>query len=406
MTDTDTLREILADGEWLLNREEPLVERDLATHMLERAKYSVIEVATGVRRAGKSKLLMWVGRHLIEGGRRVYYINFEDDRFVPDARDFQKLSSLMDLSKAVLLVDEPQNMPRWELWVRRMHDRGVKVYVTGSNSRLLGKEMATALGGRKKQHEVFPFSFSEYLRALGKEDLPSDQKVKELERYMEEGGFPYPTVSGDYSVLVDYRRDILERDILLRHDIRDDVDMRNIVRFLMSNPGLYLSHKSIKGFADISHPTLRKYLEYIAQAYAVIPLEKYGYSQREQIKSPKKFYPVDNGLLMKKDDRGRLLESVVVQHIRRLTDRIYYWKDDRGREVDIFLPEKNLAIQVVYDLTPENLKREKKGLEVAAEKIGARPLIVYLHGGGDTKYPALKATTFIEKIETTLSTFA
>lgn len=403
MTEISMLKEIINDGEWMLVQHENLVLRDMGNMMLERAKYGVIEVATGVRRAGKSKLLLWIGRALKGMGKRVYYINFEDDRFLPEKEDFQKISSILYLKDAVLLIDEPQNMPGWELWVKRMHERGIKVYVTGSNSKLLGREIASALGGRKKQHEVFPFSFSEYLRAKGLEVMTYDQKIRVFEEYLQKGGYPYPTITGDYSILSEYRRDIMERDIVMRHNIRDTHELKNLIRYLMTHPGLYVSHRSIKGFIDISHVTLRKYLDYITEAYAVIPIEKYSHSQKEVMRNPKKYYPVDNGLLMKKDDLGRLLEACIIQHIRRVHEDIYYWKDARGREVDIYLPDIGLAIQVVYSLNPENIKREEKGLESSIKHLGARPLIVYLYKEEKTEYPSMNAVEFLENLRTIVS---
>lgn len=398
MTDITTLREILADGKLLLDQEEELVERDMARLLLSRAKYDVIEVVTGVRRSGKSKLLLWVGRQLGKEGKKVHYINFEDDRFMPGERDLQNIITLIDLDNSVLLVDEPQNMPNWEKWVRRMHDRGIKVYVTGSNSKLLGSEFATALTGRKKEHEVFPFSFPEFLKGRKTGSLPSDQSIRMFEDYMMNGGFPYSVVSGDQSVLSDYRSDIIERDILTRHRIRDASAFKNLYRFVMSNPGLYISQKSIKGFIDISHVTLRKYLDYLAEAYSVIPLEKFSHSQKEQMLNPRKFYPVDNGLLIRKTDKGKLLESCIVQHIKRQTGNVFYWKDPHAREVDFYLPEKNLAIQVAYELNAGNIAREERALESAIETFDAEPLIVSLYSEAKSKYPTMRATEFVENI--------
>lgn len=403
MTDITTLKEIIKDGQWLLNQEEDLVERDMGKLLLSRAKYEVIEVVTGVRRSGKSKLLLWTGRHLVKEGKNVYYINFEDDRFFPEEKDLQNISTLLDLENAVLLVDEPQNMPKWEKWVRRMHDRGIKIYVTGSNSKLLGSEIATALSGRKKEHEVFPFSFLEFLKAKKISDLPSDQIVRMFEEYMVNGGFPYPVLSDDYSVISDYRADIIERDILTRHKIREAGAFKNLYRFVMSNPGLYISKKSIKGFIDISHVTLRKYLDYLVEAYTVISLEKFSYSQKEQMLNPKKFYPVDNGLLIRKKDAGKLLESCIVQHIKRQKKEIFYWKDSRGREVDVYLPEINLAIQVTYKLNEKNLSREERTLESAIDEFKAKPLIIYMYSETESKYPSMRATEFIENIDRILS---
>ena len=398
MTDITTLKEILRDGKLILDREEELVERDIANLLHSRAKYDVIEVVTGVRRSGKSKLLLWVGRQLAKEGKIVYYINFEDDRFLPEEKDLQNIASLIDLNNAVLLVDEPQNMPNWEKWVRRMHDRGIKIYVTGSNSTLLGSEFATALSGRKKEHEVFPFSFQEFLKGKNISSLPSDQNIRLFEDYMVNGGFPYSVISGDHSVLSDYRNDIIERDILTRHKVRNTGEFRNLYRFVMSNPGLYVSQKSIKGFIDISHVTLRKYLDYLVEAYTVIPLEKFSYSQKEQMLNPRKFYPIDNGLLIRKTDMGKLLESTILQHIKRHTGNVFYWRDKNAREVDIYLPDGNLAIQVTYELNAGNLSREEKALESAVKELNAEPLIISLYSEVKSKYPTLRATEFIENI--------
>ena len=396
VTKIDVLREIVSDGGLFLEQDLPdLVEREMASTMVERAGYGTVEVAMGVRRSGKSTLLYCAGRALRETGRRVYYINFEDERFTPRGSDLADLSSLLELDSSVLMVDEPQNMPGWERWVRRMQDRGMKVYVTGSNATLLGSEISTALAGRKVEHEVFPFSFPEFLVARGAGNPPSDQLVRLLEEYLASGGFPYPTIHDDPTILGEYRRDIIERDVLLRHRIADPVRFRDLVRFIMSNPGVYLSSKSVKGFLKISHPTLRRYLSYLEDAYAVIALEKFSHSQKVRTMNPKKVYPVDNGLLVRRRDRGHLLESCVVQHLRRATRELYYWKDERGREVDVFLPEDDMAIQVVYDLDEDNLDREERPLASAADEFSSRGVIVYMQSSVESSYPALRATELL-----------
>lgn len=392
VTNIETLREIVRDGSLFLEEERTgLVEREMVSSLLERSKYEVVEVAMGVRRSGKSTLLYCVGRALMEDGLNVHYINFEDERFSPKSSDLADISSILEMDRSVLLIDEPQNMPGWERWVRRMHDRGTKIYITGSNSHLLGSEISTALAGRKREHEVFPFSFTEYLMAMGAKKAPSDQIVRQLEGYISRGGFPYPTVNDDHSIMRDYRRDIIERDVLLRHRIADPVRFKALVRFLMSNPGVYLSSKSVKGFLKISHPTLRKYLGYLEDAYAVLALEKFSHSQKVRILNPKKVYPIDNGLLIRRDDKGHLLESCVVQHLRRATDELYYWKDERGREVDIYLPEVNVAVQVVYELSEDNIAREERPLESAADEFSSDGIIVYMYSSVESAYPTIRA---------------
>lgn len=399
MTDISSLKEIIQDGLWLLDQDEPFIEREIANYLLNRKKFSVVEVATGVRRSGKSTILLWIGRLLKKKNKKIYYLNFEDDRLFPDKNDLQNISGLIKIKDSILLIDEPQNMPNWERWVRRMHDRKVKIYLTGSNSKLLGSELASALGGRKKQHEIFPFSFFEYISAKGETNIPVDQKIRMFHKYLINGGYPYPVISDDYSVLSDYRNDIIERDIILRHKIRNISEFRDLTRFIMANPGLYLSQKSIRNFLNISHVTLRKYLEYLIEAYAVIPLEKFSYSQKEQMANPRKVYPVDNGLLIKKTDSGKMIESCIVQHLRRITQNIYYWKDERGREVDIYLPDKKLAIQVAYSLSNENIHREERALESIIKKFSVKPLIIYLYSEVESKYSTMRVIDFIEKLE-------
>ena len=399
MTKLATLKEIISDGRLLFKQEETLVKREITTGLFTRSKFGIVEVATGVRRAGKSTILLWIGRMHEEKGKKVYYINFEDDRFFPDENDFQKISSILELKDTVLLLDEPQNMPKWERWVRRMHDRKMKVYLTGSNSQLLGTELASALGGRKKQHEIFPFSFSEFLVAKKEKDDHIDQRVRLLDEYISSGGFPYPVISGDFDVLPDYRNDIIERDVVLRHKIREISEFRNLTRFILANPGIYLSGRSVKGFLDISHVTLRRYLDYLVEAYAVIPLEKFGRSQKERILNPRKVYPVDNGLLIEKGQKGKLLESCIIQHLRRHTKDLFYWKDERGREIDLYLPAKNFAIQIIYSLTNENIKREERSLESAKKQLKAKPLIIFLHSDVESKFPSLRATEFLANLD-------
>ena len=396
MTKIDALREIVRDGGLFMEQDQPdLVDRVMTSTMVERAKYGTVEVAMGVRRSGKSTLLYCAGRALKEMGRRVFYVNFEDERFIPRDSDLADLSSLLELDSSVLMLDEPQNMPGWERWVRRMHDRGMKVYVTGSNTTLLGSEISTALAGRKVEHEVFPFSFPEFLAARDAGDPPSDQLLRLLEEYMTIGGFPYPTVHDDPSILVEYRRDVIERDVLMRHRISAPVRFRDLVRFIMSNPGVYLSSKSVKGFLKISHPTLRRYLSYLEDAYAVIAMEKFSHSHKVRTMNPKKVYPIDNGLLVRRRDRGHLLESCVVQHLRRSTTELYYWKDERGREVDVYLPEDDLAVQVVYDLDEDNLEREERPLASAADEFSSRGVIVYMQSSVESSYPTLRATELL-----------
>jgi hypothetical protein len=264
---------------------------------------------------------------------------------------------------------------------------------------LLGSQMATALSGRKRTHYVHPFSFREYLTARGKTGRQMDQLVNALEDYLDHGGFPYPTVSRDYSVLPDYRNDIIDRDVLSRHRVKNPMGFRDLCRFVLSNPGLSVSSKSVRGFLTIDHVTLRKYMDHLVEAYALIPLEKFSRSQKERMANPKKYYPMDNGQIINNPSRGRLLEACILQHLSRQNVEVFYWKDERGREIDFFIPARKLAVQVVYELRKENIDRECRALESAKKELGAKPLIVYMYANAESGYPTMRAPEFLEWIE-------
>ena len=399
MTDLETLQAILNDGDQKLAEEETLVDRELLGTLRDRAGFEVVEVAMGVRRSGKSTLLLMVGRELRKSGRRVYYLNFEDERLMPEPKDLTNLTSMMDLEGAVMIADEPQNMIKWERWVRRMHDRKVKVYLSGSNSKLLGGELATALSGRKLTHQVFTLSYREFMKAQNRAAGWTDQDIRGLEEYLVRGGFPYPTVKGDYAVLAEYRNDIIEKDILARYGIRNPQAFRDLCRFILSNPGLTVSMRSVSGLIRISNVTLRKYMDHLVEAYALIPLEKFSRSQKERLANPKKYYPMDNGLIINTPSKGRLLEACILQHLSRLKVEVFYWKDDRGREIDFYIPARKLAVQVVYELRRENIDRECRALESAKKQLGAEPLMVYMYANAESGYPTMRAPEFLEWIE-------
>jgi predicted AAA+ superfamily ATPase len=405
MTDLPSLREIIQDGTWLLEQDEKLVKRDLLKPITERAGYQIIEIIAGVRRAGKSKLMLDLARNLKKEGKSVYYINFDDERLIPDVSDLRKLSTLMELKGATLFLDEVQNVPQWEKWAKRLYETGVKVYITGSNASV-SRNISMALAGRKKTHEIFPFSFNEYLSAKRLDKLSAEQSVKVIDDYIRNGGFPYPTISGDFSVLGEYRNDITERDIISRRSIRDVNTFKNLMRFIMANPGIYLSSKTVRNVLEISHVTLRKYLAYIDEAYCIIALEKFSFSQKERMLNPKKVYPMDNGLLIKRADLGKMFECTIAQHLRRIFGQIYYWKDERGKEVDFYIPEHNIAIQAVYELTEENREREEKPLDSIAKALKAKPLIIYQHASVDSRHPCMPAHEFLVKSDAALSTSA
>lgn len=198
-----------------------------------------IEVVTGIRRCGKSSFL-----HQI---RSLYYpdaayFNFEDARiFGFEVEDFTKLDDIIGKNQTVYFFDEIQNVPSWELFIRQLHDRKCKVYVTGSNASLLSKELATRLTGRNIRLELFPFSYQEFLLL---EQIGAG--IISFDKYLHSGGFPEYLADKSVYILQNLLKDIAMRDIAVRYGIRNTQSLMDITLYLLSNTGKEFSYNNLR----------------------------------------------------------------------------------------------------------------------------------------------------------------
>ena len=168
-----------------------------------------IEVVSGIRRCGKSTLMKLL---IKQYGNKIAYFNFEDPRVYNfEISDFQKLDEIIGTGKEAYFFDEIQNVDAWEIYVRQLHDRGEKVYITGSNASLLSKDLGTRLTGRHLRHELFPFSYSEFLSFLKYKDSPDN-----FNKYVQNGGFPEFLKEKNQEILQTLLKDIVLRDIAIR----------------------------------------------------------------------------------------------------------------------------------------------------------------------------------------------
>lgn len=352
-----------------------LREIDFAKYL----KTKQITVITGARRSGKSTLL----RQFSENFKEYFYLNFDDERLLNfKVDDFQNLMLVFGKTggaKAIFL-DEIQNVPIWERFVRRIYEEGYKIFVTGSNANLLSSELATHLTGRYFKLELFPFSFGEFLRLRGREwqNLDSEKTSRILaafDQYLRAGGFPEFLQSGDQEHLKRIYEDILYKDILVRYGIRDTKSFRELANFTFSNFCQEFSYNGIKnilGFKNLA--TVKNYIGYLAESYLIFEIYKYDYSLKKQYVSDKKIYAIDNGLrnaiafLISPDD-GRLLENLIFLELKRRNQEVYYYKGKN--ECDFVIKDKNKitqAIQVCFQIDQNNRKRELAGLQGAMEE--------------------------------------
>ncbi len=343
-----------------------------------------IVIISGVRRCGKSTLIQ---QKLLTVGNALY-INFEDPRLINfTLQDFDQLEKVASESgKTHLLLDEVQNIDKWELFARMANDKGLRLYVTGSNASMLSRELGTRLTGRYKQIELFPFSFPEFLIFF-----ELQRNLNNFDRYFETGGFPEYLEDPDDNYLRTLLRDIITRDVAIRRNITNENLLIKLAVHLLSNMGKEFSYNNIAKVLEIkSVRTVIDYCDYLRESYLIELIPLYSVSIKKQLANPKKSYSIDpvfakaNSLSFSKD-LGRRLENFVFNKLRRDFNEIFYFKNSNA-ECD-FLVKQNeqiiLAVQVCWEINNENMDREIKGIKNALAETGAAKGIIITHNQED-----------------------
>jgi len=401
----DKLKELIIEHKNRFLTKTPLVRREIQEDINNFLKHKEVIVITGVRRAGKSSLMRLISADMMKkyGIRKdnILYLNFEDERFTEfDVKDFEQVYELFlevyhPKGKKYFFLDEVQNVKGWERWVNRLYEfEGIKVFATGSNAAMLSPEISTALTGRNRQLVVYPFSFYEFLSlkkySLDKDSFYSREKrvaIKELfKEYLMLGSFPEVLKISDVTLLEQYFKDIIYRDIIARYSIRNIKEIKELTLFLASNIGTAQSYKNLKDMIGVkSLNTIKNYLEILQSVFLFFRLELFSYSVKKQIYNPSKIYSIDqalsNSIAFKfSQDLGHIYENIVFIELLRRGFEIYYWKSKKGREVD-FLVKRGLkiekAIQVSIRLTDRKTKqREIEGLLGASEELKVKDLVI------------------------------
>lgn len=402
MSREETISQILMD---YLNLSVEGIEREL--RIPEEVKINKAITIIGPRRAGKTFYILQKFSKLRKAGKAAVFFPLDDDRIYPPTLD--DLSILVkvfyelfpEAEEKYLFLDEIQNVPNWELFVKRVTEsHGFRVYLTGSSSKLLSREIATALRGRTLTFEMLPFSFREFLRAKGIEvgkhlSTREEAMVKALlKEYLEFGGFPEVVLIEDRylkrKTLSEYVDVMLYRDVVERHGVKNLKAVRLFLKLLITSFAKEFSvnrtARYMKGIGvDVSKNTLYSYFDYFEDAYVIFPLRKFSYKLKEVEKSLPKVYVVDTGLINAYSPSsggsiGRLMENVVFLELRRREKELYYFKDERGREVDFLVKDGNKVselIQVSYSVEePETFEREVSALLSASEKLDCENLTV------------------------------
>ncbi|MEM2948567.1 MAG: ATP-binding protein [Candidatus Anstonellales archaeon] len=335
-------------------------------------------VLTGPRRAGKSFLVYEIREQLSD--KNIVYINFEDDRL--DGFRKEHFDLILDAyyelkqETPVIFLDEVHIINGWESFARRLADTGYKTIITGSNSKLLSREISERLGARFIEVPVFPLDFNEFLRFKGfsiKQDTEFSKDRFLLKRFLEEyllfGGFPevakLTQPEAKYSVLATYFDLVFFKDLIGRRKLENESILRFIIKKARENVGNTFTPRSVYRGAkeagiDVGPNTVEKYLEYLEEAFLLIP--SYPFSKSVLRQERKKRFFVDNGYLKLfeiKEDRGLMLENLIFMELIKKGKKVCYHYGKR--ECD-FIVDGKQAVQVAYEFSEENERREIEGL--------------------------------------------
>lgn len=391
---TEQLKEIYLDQKSAFAGKKGLIDRDidLSTYL----KTSQVVVITGVRRSGKSSLLYLISKKLKLKEQDYIYLNLDDERIANDVTVFEDIYGIhrqLYINEPVFFLDEVQNIAGWERFVNRMYEKGIKLFVTGSNATLLSSEISTSLTGRNKTLELFPFSFAEFLRFKNSKfdikQLTSGSRARLIglfNEYLKTGGFPLVVQEQDMEILDAYFKDILYRDIIARYKITRVEEIKQIGLYFAANVAKLFSISTLQNISGIkSTASINDYLNYYAQSYLFYYVRKFDYSVKKQILNPRKVYAVDQGFASRigfnfSANKGRILENIVYIQLLRKGLEVFYFS--KKGECDFVIKQgTNItqAIQVCYSLTHENHQREINGLSEALEELNLEQglLIVY-----------------------------
>ena len=384
----EVIKSIIIEGQELLEELKP-VER--AFKFENEGRY----VLVGVRQAGKSFLLYLRVKQLIAEGHKLQemlFINFDDERLLGMKAEnldeiLQAYAALFPY-KPIVFLDEIQNIEGWEHFVRRLANRKYMVYVTGSNAKMLSREIATTLGGRFIEQMVFPYSFREYLSARGMtldtNQLYGKQKGEAqrlLNDYFQWGGFPELILfENKRSWLNSLYEKIILADIIQRNGIRNEQSMRLTLRRLAENIKTPTSYNRLANIvkatgSSISVTSVAEYIKVCKEACLLFEIENFA-SKFVERTTVKKHYFVDNGILniFLTDSETSLLENICAitlykAYIKDFRNKVYYY--NKEWEIDFYIPEQKRAIQASFSIADAATKeREVNALREFHKKYG------------------------------------
>ncbi|MEK6836929.1 MAG: ATP-binding protein [Nanoarchaeota archaeon] len=393
--------------EWKGKNIPVVIPRDVSFQDYLDMKVNKIIVLNGFRRVGKTYILYGLANELLKLNSReeVVQINFEDER-IPLKTDF--LSSLLPTAEEIfnkkikyLFLDELHNIPNWSKWLRRTYDNNdIKIFVSGSSSRMSEEEIPTELRGRFLEVKIFPLSFKEFLRfkklSFDFKTLDYSEKekpiiLKALTEYITYGGLPEVVLEEENKKLElsqSYYSTVIKRDIIERYKIKNEESLKALLKLLLDSKEYSISktYNTLKSLGyKIGKSTVQTYISCIENSYFAFSLPIFSYKIKDQMQYPKKVYFIDNVFINSistkfLDNWGRLYENIVAIELKRRKIESYYWKNVEKEEVDFIVKgDKKIEqlIQVCYDITDRDTKkREIRAILKASKELKCDNLLI------------------------------
>lgn len=340
-----------------------------------------IKVITGVRRSGKSTLLLMFQEYLLNNGvkkNNIIYINFESAMYdeIKNYKDLYKyIKEKISKGKYYLLLDEIQNVESWEKAINSFKvDFNMDIYITGSNAYLLSSELSTLLSGRYLEIKMYPLSFKEFLLFNNYDNTNLEEKFYEYVKY---GGLPAITLIKDNDELVlsylnDIYNSIIKKDIMDRNNIKDSVLLENIIKYLLNNIGSPISATKISDYLNSNkiidksnHQTIDNYLSMLLKSFIIYKADRTDIKSKSLLKTLGKYYVCDTGIRniilgFRNINEGHLLENIVYLELLRRGYRVNIGKTN-NYEVDFVAENPNYIkyYQVTQSLNSEEVRTRK-----------------------------------------------
>lgn len=362
-----------------------LMREEYLNQLIAAKDLNLIKVITGVRRCGKSTLLMQYKNYLMSQNiaeNDIIYMNFESADWY-DIRDYRDLynyikSRIQDDKKKYLLLDEVQNVKNWEKAINSLLvDTSSDIYITGSNAYLLSSELTTLLAGRILTIKVYPFSFKEFIQVY---PFNADEdKFDKFYTYLRYGGMPMiVNMNNNESLIINYLSDlkevVLKKDVISRNNIKDVVFLDNLIKYMVSVIGSLTTPNSIAEFmrkngSTITNETVDSYLKMLENAYFLYRVPRFELKGKQLLKTQGKYYFIDNGLKniidgMSSYDTGSSLENLIYIELIRRGYEVYIGQYN-DIEIDFIAikPNEKIYYQVSRSIMDEKVEeREKKSL--------------------------------------------